>query len=160
MAAGSADEWRTGGLRQKRNNNENGRSESAVCGGGVSRSWDGSDGRDGRQRTDHEGQGEKSEQKDGELGHGVSYAKRAVQSEASRCDTLRSGSLHRPGLEDCQRSGCFSTDPAKAHKYGSDEKRTPRQRRASALARRCRHRISPVGAGLLANRFSRNMDVS
>jgi hypothetical protein len=49
------------------------------------------------------------------------------------------------GCEDCQGSGCFSTDPAKAYKYGSDEERTFRQRRASALARRCRHRISPVG---------------
>ena len=59
------------------------------------------------------------------------------------------------GWEDCQGSGCFSTDPAKAYKYGSDEKRTFCQRRASALARRCRHRISPVGAGLLAKALSR-----
>nr|GEW36132.1 hypothetical protein [Tanacetum cinerariifolium] len=57
---------------------------------GVWRAWGCSDGRDGGQRTDHQGQGEKSEQKDGELGHEISYAKRAVQSEASRCDTLRS----------------------------------------------------------------------
>ena len=28
------------------------------------------------------------------------------------------------GWEDCQGSGCFSTDPAKAYKYGSDEGRT------------------------------------
>jgi hypothetical protein len=28
------------------------------------------------------------------------------------------------GWEDCQGSGCFSTDPAKAYKYGSDQERT------------------------------------
>ena len=28
------------------------------------------------------------------------------------------------GWEDCQGSGCFSTDPAKAYKYGSDERRS------------------------------------
>ena len=50
----------------------------------------------------------------------------SVRYRVRRAGAIPSGrarSIGR-GWEDCQGSGCFSTDPAKAYKYGSDEGRT------------------------------------